>query len=376
MLRKTYNFSGLRTSVFICLFAITAIIALSVSGCGGSSSSPAVSVAVTPSTATVDATDAVTLSATVTNDKTPGGVTWSVSGGGVLSNQTSSSATYTAPAASSSAVTVTVTATSVADTTKTATTTLTVPAAPAITTGALTAGAVGTAYSQTLAASGGIAPYTWAIASGTLPACLTMNSAGVISGTPNAACAGTTNLTFKVTDSGTATALSATSAALGLTINPAPAITFTGAMPATATYNASYTGGAAATGGAGSLTYTLASGSLPTGLGLNAATGAVTGTPTAVGAFPFSIKATDAFGDSNTQAYIITVSPASQTITFGAIAAQTVGTPLTLSASASSSLPVSFASTTASVCTVSGTTATMLTSGTCTMQATQAGNST
>jgi hypothetical protein len=65
-----------------------------------------------------------------------------------------------------------------------------------------------------------------------------------------------------------------------------------------------------------------------------------------------------------------------QTITFSNPGIQTYGTPLTLSASASSGLPVSFASTTASVCTVSGTTATFVTTGTCTIQATQPGNST
>ena len=65
-----------------------------------------------------------------------------------------------------------------------------------------------------------------------------------------------------------------------------------------------------------------------------------------------------------------------QTITFGAIATQTVGTPLTLSATATSGLPVSFASTTTSVCTVSGTTATFIAAGSCTIQATQAGNAT
>jgi len=65
-----------------------------------------------------------------------------------------------------------------------------------------------------------------------------------------------------------------------------------------------------------------------------------------------------------------------QTITFAQPAAQTVGTPLTLTATASSGLAVSFASTTQTVCTVSGTAATFLTAGTCTIQATQAGNST
>ena len=65
-----------------------------------------------------------------------------------------------------------------------------------------------------------------------------------------------------------------------------------------------------------------------------------------------------------------------QSITFGAIAAQTAATTLSLTATATSGLPVSFTSSTASVCTVSGTTATLLTQGTCTITASQAGNST
>ncbi len=64
-----------------------------------------------------------------------------------------------------------------------------------------------------------------------------------------------------------------------------------------------------------------------------------------------------------------------QTITFAAIPSQTVGTPLTLSNTASSGLAVTFTSTTTGVCTVSGTTATFIASGTCTIGAKQAGNS-
>jgi hypothetical protein len=67
-------------------------------------------------------------------------------------------------------------------------------------------------------------------------------------------------------------------------------------------------------------------------------------------------------------------SQSAQTITFGAIAAQTVGTPLTLTATASSGLAVSYASSTTSVCTVSGSAATFLAAGTCTITASQAGN--
>jgi uncharacterized repeat protein (TIGR03803 family) len=69
------------------------------------------------------------------------------------------------------------------------------------------------------------------------------------------------------------------------------------------------------------------------------------------------------------------VTPASQTITFGPLSNQPYGTaPFKVSAHASSGLPVSFNSQTARVCTVSGITLMLLTVGTCTVQATQAGN--
>ncbi len=66
----------------------------------------------------------------------------------------------------------------------------------------------------------------------------------------------------------------------------------------------------------------------------------------------------------------------SQTISFSPAATGTVGTPITLSATATSSLAVSFTSSTTSVCTVSGSTLTLLAAGTCTVKADQAGNST
>ncbi len=71
-----------------------------------------------------------------------------------------------------------------------------------------------------------------------------------------------------------------------------------------------------------------------------------------------------------------TVNGEAQTISFANPGAQTVGTPLPLVATASSGLTVSFNSQTSTVCTVAGTTATFIASGTCTIQATQAGNST
>jgi uncharacterized protein (TIGR03437 family) len=64
-----------------------------------------------------------------------------------------------------------------------------------------------------------------------------------------------------------------------------------------------------------------------------------------------------------------------QTISFGALANQVVGAaPFQIAATASSGLPVSFASLTTYVCTVSGSTVTVAAAGICTIQATQAGN--
>jgi len=132
------------------------------------------------------------LTATVTNDNHANGVTWSLTGVGTLSNQTTTSVTYTAPAATTLSQTATVMAVSIKETTKYATSTLAVPQLPTITTGSSAlAGSVGTAYSVQLAGSGGISPYIWSVASGsTLPAGLTLSSTGVLSGTPLAGGAG------------------------------------------------------------------------------------------------------------------------------------------------------------------------------------------
>jgi hypothetical protein len=65
----------------------------------------------------------------------------------------------------------------------------------------------------------------------------------------------------------------------------------------------------------------------------------------------------------------------SQTIAFAPLGNRIVGSaPFTVSATASSTLPVSFASLTLSVCTIGATTVTLIGQGTCTIRATQSGN--
>jgi Putative Ig domain len=77
-----------------------------------------------------------------------------------------------------------------------------------ITTTSLPAGTKSSAYSQTLAATGGTTPYTWSVLSGSLPTGLSIaGSTGVISGTPSAT--GTFEFTIEnadaASDSATAT---------------------------------------------------------------------------------------------------------------------------------------------------------------------------
>ena len=78
--------------------------------------------------------------------------------------------------------------------------TFTIVAKLLVVTASLPGGSIGVPYSTTLVASGGVTPYSWSLASGTLPAGLTLNSSsGVISGTPTAA--GSSTFTVQVLDS-------------------------------------------------------------------------------------------------------------------------------------------------------------------------------
>lgn len=71
----------------------------------------------------------------------------------------------------------------------------------------LPAGIQGVAYTQQLTASGGVAPYSYAVTEGNLPAGLTLSAAGLLSGTPTGS--GEASFTLTVTDSteGTASTL-------------------------------------------------------------------------------------------------------------------------------------------------------------------------
>src|SRR5204863_4776735 len=139
---------------------------------------------------------------------------------------------------------------------------LTVIATVSITTGStLPSGVVGAAYSQTLTATGGTGPYSWSLASGSLPQGLNLSSSGVLSGTPSAE--GSFNFTIRATDSSTPS--QGSSKAFSLTVIAPVSIT-TGSTLAFGVVGTAYSQALIATGGAGPYSWSLASGSLPQGL--------------------------------------------------------------------------------------------------------------
>ena len=156
---------------------------------------------------------------------------------------------------------------------------------------------------------------------------------------------------------------------LGAAISPSPVVSLTenGVAAAAATSSISMTDSAALLGGTTSAN--LAGGSATfSNLILTAPTSSDTLTATLALNSSLNLTASSTSFATSGQA---------QSISFPAIGGlQVATTTLGLSATASSGLTVAFASTTPSTCTVSGTTASLLAAGNCTIQATQAGDGT
>lgn len=196
------------------------------------------------------------------------------------------------------------------------------PAPPvlSIITTSLPSGAVGQAYNEPVEATGGTGALTWSIA-GTLPQNLSLDpTTGAISGTPTAT--GPSSFTVQVAD----TAGQADAQALSILINlpTAPNITTTTPLPG-GTVGLAYSQPLQATGGTGTLVWSLSGGSLPAILVLSPA-GTISGTPTNTGTSNFTVKVTDALSLSDTQPLSITVS-AALTITTTSLANAKVGRP-------------------------------------------------
>lgn len=188
--------------------------------------------------------------------------------------------------------------------------TISCPSPPQInTTSPLTGGTVGTAYSLTVNGSNGITPYSWSATglpaglsicagptdttwnSGTLKCVVGANSydTGTIYGTPTTA--GPSSVVVSLTDAA-GSCQTTVSKPFSITIATSSlTIISTSPLPDGAE-TSSYFYTLLKSGGTGSYTWSLSSGSLPSGLSLSSA-GVISGTPTTAGAYSFTVSLND-----------------------------------------------------------------------------------
>ncbi len=181
----------------------------------------------------------------------------------------------------------------------------------------------GLSYSQTLTATGGAAPYAFAVTAGALPNGLSLSSGGALSGTTTAS--GTFNFTATATD-----AFGQTGSRAYTVVVAVPTITLTPATLPGGTAGTAYSQTLTIAGGIAPYT-TTQTGTLPTGITFNAATRTFSGTPTQSGTFPISVTVTDSTGGTAatvTNAYSLVIAAPTLTLTpaAGALPGGTAGT--------------------------------------------------
>ncbi len=176
---------------------------------------------------------------------------------------------------------------------------MTIAAAPVVVpTANLPVGMVGSAYSGTVSATGGVGKLTLSVTG--LPKGLSY-AAGNVAGKPTVAGASTVAITAKDSIGQSVTSTSV------LTINPIPLppiVLGSSTIPSTAKIATAYAGTAAATGGVGALKWKATG--LPTGLKISTA-GAISGKPTKVGTYNAVFTVTDTKKQTATINVTITV---------------------------------------------------------------------
>lgn len=286
---------------------LTVALAMTNCGCGGGSATPPpIVVTVSPSSQTLDESRSVTITASVVNDATKAGVTWTLSGllpggkyacgnapnnaCGTLSNQTATSVTYNAPGSLQfGTINISVVATSAADSNKFASVSLTVVPPPSVTTTSLPGASGGSAYTATLQESGGVPAFSWNVSSGSLPNGFALSGSGTISGTP--CTGGTSNFTVQVTDSGSPPLTASAPLSIGVTVVP---LAFTTMFLPSGVTDSTYNQAVQITGGIPPYSWSVVSGSLPSWATLDSTTGSITGIPGTPGIANFTLQVGDA----------------------------------------------------------------------------------
>ena len=189
-----------------------------------------------------------------------------------------------------------------------------------VTPNTLPGASTGTPYSQLFSQTGLTGTVTWSL-TGTLPTGVTFNTAtGELSGTPTQAGS------FPITVTATGPGGCSGSVSVTLSVN-CPVITVSpniaaGRRRRARRYSQLFT----QVGTSGTITWSL-SGTLPTGMTFNTATGELSGTPTQTGSFPVTVTATDANGCSGFVAVTLTINCPTITVSPSTVPAATTGTP-------------------------------------------------
>jgi hypothetical protein len=170
---------------------------------------------------------------------------------------------------------------------------------------------VGTPYTAPVTVVGnGNLGMGWTVSAGALPPGLTMPFDGTlgnttISGTPTAV--GTSTFTLKVGDTDGFRPDRSTTRQYTLAVVAALSAAPTGSIPTGIVGRPMLVTPATATGGLAPYTWSVASGTIPPGLALDPASGALAGRPTAAGSFSFSLGVSDAGGRTATTDVTMTV---------------------------------------------------------------------
>ena len=303
-------------------------------------------------TCTVDEGQSLPFVATLANDTKMQGVTWTLTGTacagngcGMLTNVTTSSVTYTAPTPIGASLTATLEAQANANSGATVKITLIIEPPPIFPTPAqvLPNGLNGIPYSQTITASGGVAPLFFSVmpGSGNLPAGLTLNSTGTIVGLPSGS--GTSTFTVQAKDSGTP--LTATQV-FSFSISAAPKLSIGTTSLPNATVGIAYSMTVAPQGGVPPITWSIVAGQgtgLPPGFTLNTTNGLISGTTTTAGLYTFMVQAQDSTLPTNQTAQralainVESVNPL--TINTAALGSGTTGSAYTANLQATGGVP-------------------------------------
>lgn len=204
--------------------------------------------------------------------------------------------TYTPASGYAGADSFTYTATNSSGTSAPATVTVTIsPPSFTVTPSSSHTAQVGAPYTQTYTFAGGQAPFRIAFISG-VPHGVTVTSVTgnsvTLSGTPQVA--GSFGITVSAQDSSTGSGPFTITGAFTLNVSPST-VTLSPVGPTLpdASSGSAYSQTFSASGGTAPYRFTIVSGAPPAGMTFNTATGALTGTPSASGTFPFSVQATD-----------------------------------------------------------------------------------